>query len=153
MPPRLTHEQYAARFEGQPITLLSEYHDSRTAIKCQCHKCGSEFDFMPHQTRKGELPRCLVCHPIDRGQGARVLKPIELVQKALALRPDVELIGEYKGATKKALFRCTDCGNKWRTICRCVTSEGRGCPKCAKIRSQPSRLFPHRTPLQSRLKK
>lgn len=152
MPKQLTPEEYAARFEGTTLTQLTPYVNSRHPVKVRCNKCKLEFEFKPFRY----TPTTAICAGCDTTtrSGGRV-QPLEVCLKRLRFRTDVELVSEYEGMNKKALFRCTkpECRYEWRIRPTNVINHGTGCPACAKIRSQPSYLFPYRKPLKSRLHK
>ena len=116
-----THEQYIAEvaIKNPNYEVVDEYKgsDIKTAHK---HKtCGNVWNVRPNHILSGYgCPKC-------KGKTHE-----QYVDDVAIKRPDIEVVGGYKGSNVKTLHKHKKCGNVWDVTPSGILS-GYGCPKCA----------------------
>ena len=127
MAKRKTHEEFIKEVkEKQPnIKILSEYKNSRSIIKYKCLICGHEDKKRAdHLSERG-------CH-ICSGYKKTTKQFIEELNK---INPNIEVLGEYKGAREPILVKCKIDGHEWSPMATSLVNKDNrgiynGCPKC-----------------------
>ncbi len=72
-------------------------------------------------------------------ENSKALTHEEFIKRLFAIRPDIEVIGQYENANRRIAVRCRKCGFSWNGIPASLLS-GDGCRKCgAKIRGDKER--------------
>lgn len=105
--------------EGQ-FEVIGEYTGVQNKVDCRCNVCGYEWapTAITLPNSKG-CPRC--ANEIKKTHD-------EVVAEIAALSPDVEVLGEYEGASKPLMVKCKICGHEWKTTTGSIR-QGKGCPK------------------------
>lgn len=122
---KITEEQFRARVaETLPnIEILGNFTKMTDRIEVRCKTCGKTWNPIAQSLYLGH--GCLKC-------AGKEQKTTEEIKAELAiLRPDVEILGEYKNALTPVLYRFLDCGHEC-LISTAHIKSGRGCPECAK---------------------
>jgi len=121
MTKKLTREDINERLASRGITLLSEYENAHTKALFRC-AVGHERLVKPCDVLHKSNYKCAVC-------SQRVSSKEEVNRQLADAKRTVRLIGEYKGALTKTLFRC-ECGHEWQSKPNLVLGSG-NCPVCA----------------------
>lgn len=112
------------------IEMLGKYKNNSTPIAFRCKICDHSWSPRPCNLLKGSgCPKCGRVLSSDKQRKTTEVFIKELKQA----NPNIELIGEYKGALEKATFKCKICDYEWSmsSPCKLVTRNKTGCPKCA----------------------
>ena len=130
---KLTHEEFQKRVaEKVPdVEIIGTYQTMNKIIKVRCRKCGYEWDAFPQSLLRGH--GCAVC------AGKKKLSTDEVREQLATLRPDVELLGEYRNPHERILYRFSECGHE-ALISTSHIKSGRGCPICGCARKGLSQL-------------
>jgi Zn finger protein HypA/HybF involved in hydrogenase expression len=109
------NEKYAS---GQ-FELTGSYIGIHNHIGCKCNICN--YEWSPDASSLLGGAGCPSC--------AGVLKKSQddVVREIAKYSNDIEVIGEYKGASLPLRFRCKVCGYEWETTTGAIR-RGRGCP-------------------------
>ena len=135
-----TTEQYKQELKDKNIQVecLGEYVNGHTKILHRCLIHNIEWDITPHDILDG--CGCYMCKSDKNSRLKFTTK--EYTQLLNKNRNDVLLLGEYKGANKKTLYKCLIHNVEWETTPNHI-NEGQGCPLCkteklskAKLKSQ-----------------
>ena len=132
MSKRKTHEEFMLEIHNlnPNYTIIGQYIDSKTKIKCKCNICENEWDALPNNLLKGQ--GCIVC--ANRRSGDKRRKTNEQFLLELTSITDTIIpLETYKGALKKILVKCTECGNQWYVEPHSLL-QGKGCNVCSSIR-------------------
>lgn len=115
------------------IEILSEYINSETKVKCRCKIDGYEWDAWPmallHQNTG-----CKICgykklwDTIGRKTTEDIKREMQLVN------PNIEIIGEYRGAHELIKCQCRIDGRVWESYVCNLLNGSAGCPDCATRR-------------------
>lgn len=129
MPRKLTHaEQLEAIAKVNPnVEILGEIINNSTKTLCRCKVCDHKWSPTPDILKRGH--GCPKCGYLKAAQ-KNALSHKEYVANIAKVNPDVEVLGEIKGAIRKVLCRCKICDHKWMGMPATIKS-GHGCPKCA----------------------
>lgn len=114
--------------DGRDVELVGEYLGNKTKSKFRC-LLGHEWEASPGNIKSGKgCPRCSGKH-----------KPTteEFSDWLLNDGRGIEIIGEYKNAHYKTLFRGS-CGHEWMMAPNKIKF-GRGCPQCAEYGFNPNK--------------
>ena len=113
---RDTNEAYA---EGK-FDVIGEYTGNHNKIDCVCNECGYRWSPEPSALLNGSgCPSCAGNLRKDHD---------EVVAEVARHNPDIEVIGEYRGASTPFLVRCRICGHEWNTTTGQIR-QNKGCPK------------------------
>ena len=103
------------------VTVLSDYVNSKTKVKCKCNKCGYEWEALPiNLLRSKGCPQC---------SGHARLTHEEFINKLQCINPRIEVLGHFYGVDTKILCKCSVCGYEWY-VKPSGLLKGRGCPNC-----------------------
>lgn len=121
-----SNEKYAA---GQ-FELTSNYVGSHNRIGCKCNICN--YEWSPDASSLLNGSGCPSC--------AGILKKSqdEVIEEIAGYNKDIEVVGEYRGASQPLQFRCKVCGHEWGTTIGAIR-HGRGCPN---YRAHPDWINP-----------
>lgn len=114
------------------VTLIGEYTNAHTKVKCRCRKCGHEWSVLPYSLLRQKYG-CPNCSKSERGKSRRKT-PDDFEKELKSINPNVEPLEKYSTSTKKILCRCLKCGNEWQVAPSKLLS-GRGCPICSRQRA------------------
>ena len=109
------------------VTIIGEYKGNKEKIECVCKLDGCRW----HSTPSNLLHNygCPECGRIKKSE--KLLKShIDFIKELKEKAPDIEVLGEYKGAKDKILCKCKKCSHKWEAIPNSLLSANHGCPKC-----------------------
>ena len=122
----LSPEDFKQRVEEvlPDIEIIGDYTRTSNRVAVRCRLCGHTWSPLAHSLLKGH--GCAAC------AGKKKLTTEEVRAQLAAMRPDVELIGEYEKPHKPTLFRFRECGHEVMMATAHVKS-GRSCPECGKL--------------------
>jgi hypothetical protein len=112
---------------------IDEYITSLIPIKCKCLICGEYFLGIPRNLLQGRIH--IECARINSGNKTRKSHNQFLKEMILA-NPNIEVLGQYKGADKKINCRCRVCGHEWSPFANHIVKLGVGCPKCSESKGE-----------------
>ena len=112
------------------ITLLGEYVNNRTKIKCKCEVCSHEWLAFPMRLRSVGCPKC--AHKPGKTHQA-------FVDELAAINPDVELLDPYTNARTRVKCRCKVCKFEWNALPTSLL-KGAKCPMCKKWRREQAKF-------------
>jgi len=114
---------------------IEEYPGSAKHWKCKCLKCGAIV--WPQHSSIKQNPGSGGCNPCAKVQTQVVLRKrnFENALKFLSTN-DLVLLGPYKSAKTRCLFRCKRCGKEFFASYTDFTSNGRTCT-CKKLPRNP----------------
>ena len=125
---RKTHEQFVADLaERNPnVEVLGRYENSKAHIKVRCRTCGHVWEPVAADVLHGSgCPECA-----HRKLSASRRKTHErFVEEVAVKNSNVEVVGRYRGFTRRIKVRCRKCGHVWTPVAGSVHN-GIGCPKC-----------------------
>ena len=111
------------------IEILSNYVNWNTKIKCRCKIDGYEWYGRPSVLLYGG--GCKICGHKKRWD-SRGRKTTDDIKKEMNLiNPNIEIIGEYKGAHFPIKCRCKLDGKVWESLVCNLLNESATCPTCA----------------------
>ena len=110
-----SNEKYAS---GQ-FELVGNYIGIHNRIRCKCNICNHEWS--PDAASLLNGTGCPSC--------AGILKKSQndVIEEIASYNADIEVIGEYKGASQPLLLKCKVCGHEWETTTGQIRRGG-GCP-------------------------
>ncbi len=127
---RKTHEEFIKEMkEKQPdIEVLSEYESATKKVDCKCRECNNEWRATPDSLIHNH--GCPECSKRKRGDKRRKTTE-QFIEELNKINPNIEVIGEYKGAREPILVKCKIDGHKWSPIAySLIDKNNRGCPQC-----------------------
>lgn len=131
---RKSHEQFISEMEiiNKDIKILENYDGDAKKIKCKCYLHNEIFFITPHHLLEGKTS-CKKCISLKNHQSG--LKTHEqFVQDLLNVNLDINVIGEYNGATKRIKVQCSN-GHVWEPIASSLLC-GYGCPYCKSSKGE-----------------
>lgn len=132
MPRKLTQEEFKQRVHqiDPSFKVVGEYkgyydEDGRARKILLEHDCGyqDEYSIPKFMAKKCKCRKCNNLIPMAK-------KEFEL--KIHDVNPSVQIVGEFRGITKKITCRCDVCNNEWSTQAYLLYKHG--CPFCAGVR-------------------
>lgn len=114
------------------ITILGEYKNNKTKIKCQCKLDGFIWEVRPNNLLSGN--GCPLC-------SGRPNKDTEYFKKQMQqINPNINIIGEYINDSTKIKCKCLIDGFIWESKPNNLI-HGSGCPLCAKRPNKDTEYF------------
>lgn len=109
------------------ITLLSDYVDSKTKIKCKCNIHNEVWETLPNNLKKGNknCSKCLKQKAIEYHSSTHE----EFLEKLRKINQNIEIVSKYKTDKEKILCKCKIDGHIWSVRPSSLLS-GVGCPHC-----------------------
>lgn len=127
---QLSNDEFLKRISNSldVIKILSEYHGVKSKIKCECKKCGKQWETEAKNLMRGNgCPLCNKSNPrLTTEQYKAQLK---------VKNPNVIIIGEYIGNGNKINCKCAVCGYEWFPFASSIKS-GHGCPNCKALKDR-----------------
>ena len=122
---KITIEECQRRVDAiSPNIKVLEYRGNRIPSTCLCKLCGNEWmEPAKNLFRGSNCPSCF-----KRKNNNRTTDSFK--EEMRSIRPDIEILGEYIGAKKRILCRCTTCGFEWMAVVSNLL-RGSGCSVCA----------------------
>ena len=132
MSKRKTHEEFMLEIYNlnPDYTIMGQYINSKTKIKCKCNTCENEWDAIPNNLLKGQ--GCIICANKRSGNKRRKTNE-QFLSELNSITDTIMPLETYKGALKKILVQCTECGNQWSVEPHSLL-QGKGCNMCSSIR-------------------
>lgn len=125
-----TTEEFRKELAGinNSITVLGEYADAHTKIRCRCNNCGREWNPTPNDLlcKKG----CPSCARVKKRFHFAKYNTESFKEKMAEINPDIAVLGEYINANAKILCKCKKCEHIWNPTPDKL-QRGQGCPVCA----------------------
>ena len=122
---RMTTEEFREKLLNisPEIIVLGEFKNARRNIRVKCSRCGYEWDASPDGLlNKGTgCPSC--AHTLRKTND-------QFISELAVANPNITVIGEYSGDSKKVKVCCRICGYEWEAIPSNLLRK-EGCPKCA----------------------
>lgn len=107
--------------KNKKIRVIGKYINSNTKVLVECKKCGYRWNALPSTILNNHgCPECA---------NNKMKTQTEFENEIRKSNTNVEIIGEYKGSTKKVLTRCKICGNEWMALPQGLL-RGQGCSNC-----------------------
>jgi predicted nucleic acid-binding Zn-ribbon protein len=127
MSKRLSQEEFISRINciRPDVIALEPYIKNNVKIKFQCKTCGHIWSTDPQNIFAGS--GCPVCGRKKCSENRKI--PLEDVLIAFANK-NIQMIGKYRGVSRKVLCRCDICGHQWETYPNLIMNNV-GCPACA----------------------
>lgn len=125
----ISHNDFLERIKdskNKNITIIGEYVDSKTPIKCSCNMCGNIFYAIPHLIKNGS--GCKKCVSKEQGISKRKSHQ-DYVKELQNINKNIKVIGEYTTAQSHISVQCLLCENIWNPIADSLL-RGNGCPYC-----------------------
>jgi len=133
----ITHEQFIAKLYKQNkyahnIEVVGTYVNAQTKILCKCKICGHEWSVRPNGLLKGQgCPDCA-----RKSASQKITKTNEqFMQEMSSKRPDIIVLGTYKGVFNTIKVKCKVCGHIWKATPNNLL-HGSGCPKCTTSKGE-----------------
>ena len=122
-----TTEQYKQELKDKNIQVecLGKYVNTHIKILHRCLIHNVEWLVSPHDILNGQ--GCYKCKS-DKNSKLKFTTE-EYIQLISKIRNDILLLGEYKGANKKTLYKCLIHNIEWKTTPSDI-NKGCGCPQC-----------------------
>lgn len=126
-----THEEFIKAFKSENphakmITVVGSYIKNTEPIECRCEKCGIEWFPTPKALLRGSgCPSCAGNLKLSHDKFMQLLK-----QKNIHY-PDIEILGQYNGMSKRIKCRCRICDTEWTAKANDLIRAASGCPSCA----------------------
>ena len=113
------------------ITVLGQYKNRTTKLRCRCLVDGNEWMAAPAGLLSGQgCPEC------KRDVLRKRAKSQEQFQSEMHdINQDVDIVGQYKNAYTKITCRCKTCGHMWDAWPTNLLRL-QGCPECASSRGE-----------------
>lgn len=116
---------------------MEKYRGSKTNILCRCKVCGHEWLVRPGNLLAGKgCPACSVKRSADNRRKTQSIFAAELAVKNTM----VDVVGQYKNANTKILFRCKSCQYEWHAKPSHILN-GHGCPVCGGSMRKDNNTF------------
>ena len=128
MSKKKTHDEFLKQLYAinPTITILGQYKNNKTTIRCRCNVCGHEWLGTPSHLLRGH--GCRKC--ADRALSEKKLWTHESFLEELSKVTDTVIIkSQYRGANEKVDCECAICGYTWSAKPAQLLS-GHGCKKC-----------------------
>lgn len=122
-----TTEQYNQELKDKNIQVecLGEYVNTHTNILHKCLIHNVEWFVSPHDILTGQG-----CYKCKSDKCSKLKFTTEEYKQLISkTRNDILLLGEYKGANKKTLYKCLIHNVEWETTPSHI-DRGQGCPQC-----------------------
>lgn len=122
---KLTEKEFLLRVNevqtGQ-LEVLSPYINNTTKVRVRCKKCGLIWLAAPKE---------LMRRKIGKNCNHHIKQNAEMVRERVKIQTNgkFSIIGNYRGAKKKCLFKCDKCGYTWETEPYLIYKGISGCPK------------------------
>ena len=131
---KLTTSEFVKKFSdiSPDVLVLGEYVNAKTPILCECRRCGKRFEGNPYAMLHNGT-RCKSCSLSDhwkRDRSDKIVDVEEFNRRLSSYDNSIELVGEYKGYSKRNDFVCKDCGYLWSTTPSLIVSQRQHCPRC-----------------------
>ena len=114
------------------IEILSEYVNWDTKIKCRCKIDNIEWDANVSTLLNG--CGCKLCGHRKNWDSRGRKTTDDFIKEMNLINPNIEIIGEYKGAHKLIKCRCNIDGKEWESYACNLLNQSAGCPECASRR-------------------
>lgn len=111
------------------ITLLGNYINWDTKIKCRCESCGTIWYPLPSTLLRGS--KCPNCAKENMKKKLQMTTE-EYISKLRKVNPSIEVIGEYQGTHNPIKCKCKKDGTIWESFACNILNGSAICPKCAK---------------------
>lgn len=129
-----TTERYcqAVRDINPNIEVLGEYVSAKTPILHKCKIDNHEWETIPDRVlRKAGCPMCA-----NRTISQKLSKTHKQYVKEVSIyNPDIEVLGQYAGASTQILHKCKKDGHEWM-IAPSNVLLGCGCPQCKESKGE-----------------
>lgn len=133
MPKRLTHEEFLERVysqsreHGHDITVLGEYKNQKSKVKCRCNVCGHEWEAIAHNLyNRGTCPKCSISNRVAK----RRTTHDDFVAMMASRRRDLIVLGKYETTYSKIKVKSIRCGHEWEARANNLLHSNSGCPIC-----------------------
>ena len=121
-----TTEQFIKemQFVDETIIVTGEYRGNKAHIEVECKECGHKWTAMPINLLHGYgCPNC---------KGGVKQNNEQFLKRLKRTHPDIKACGKYVNSTTPIEFKCSRCGNTWKTTPNTVLNgQKSGCPYCA----------------------
>lgn len=127
---RITHDEYVQLLNDKNpnLEVIETYVNANTKILHRCIKHNKIFEKRPYNALKGE--GCKQCSN-DVLANKHIKTQEQYIKEVKDINPDIEVIGEYKGAHKRIAHKCLVHNITWDTSPTSILM-GCGCKECAK---------------------
>lgn len=111
------------------IKFISEYRGVEKPIRCICEKCGTEWTSRSPKDLFRRECGCPTCSKEIRASHKRKSQEA-FIKDVYNVNPNIEVIGEYKGAHKLVKCHCKIHDYEWESYASNLLNKSAGCPKC-----------------------
>lgn len=127
-----THSEFEKELsEKLPnITLLTEYINADSSIKCRCNNCGYEWETTPNNLLNMKYG-CIRCSRKNTAIAKTKTHDI-FISELQKSKPYIIPIDSYVSARKKMLFYCMVCDSYFYASPDGILRAKHGCPTCAQ---------------------
>lgn len=129
---KTTHEEFVNKvfdLVSNEYEVLTEYQSTHKKVKFVHNECGHVFEISPSKfIHRGQ--RCPK-HKGERISKAKIEnKRTQFLSEFKRKRPDLTLLGEYKGNKNKVMVKSLECNHSWGATPTNLLSRNSGCPHC-----------------------
>lgn len=114
---KLTHHEYVEslhKIQGNKLTILSTYLDSRTKLTTQCNVCKHMWNVSPRSLLRGHgCPECGKL--VAKNTIKHSISTDGFMKKLQTITDTIELLDDYVRNDHKLRVKCKTCGNQWIT--------------------------------------
>jgi hypothetical protein len=127
---RRTPEEFVQEMKGIRPTLkiISDFTSVNDRVDVECLECGHCWSPLAGQILQGY--GCKQCQGIAQSK-RQMLTQNQFVARAEIASPTIEVLGVYKGSTKRVECKCRDCGKEWSPLGSSVL-QGVRCGDCSR---------------------
>ena len=119
----LSHEKFIekAKQKNEKVDVIGSYINSATPILVQCRVCKRQYLVKPNVVLQG--------HGCNKCFGGVKIDQSSFLQRLLLINPQITVLGEYEGQSKKIRVLCNVCNYTWTPTAGSLL-QGHGCPRC-----------------------
>ena len=119
------------------ITVLGEYINATTKIKCKCNIDGNEWKATPNTLLRPE--GCPICGMIQ-SKTKEIKSHDTFIKQMKIINPDIEVLNKYTTVFDVIKCKCKIDGFEWETTPNSILNQKSKCPMCTKKKMYESQI-------------
>lgn len=129
MAEKLTEKEIRERLNtnNPNVEMIGEYCGRKKHTKCRCKVCGNIWFPLMGDVLNGH--GCPICGR-ENTNLKRMKSHQQFVNEMSIRNPNVKVLGEYAGDSKKIEVECVECSYKWYATPNNLLLKSSGCPNC-----------------------